>query len=205
MTDSLVKEIDALLPQTQCELCEYKGCLPYAEAIANNSEALDRCLPGGVRVLKNLGALLDQEVTALIPQMKEKKKPLLRAVIREDECIGCVKCYKACPVDAIIGSSKKMHTVLVDACNGCELCVAPCPVDCIDMLEMPEQSEAQELALAAQSQQRFQHHTRRVALSNKQQREKHIKAKEVLIKGSIDERKAAIASALLRVNNAKKK
>ena len=141
MKPSLVDQIDAVLPQTQCELCEHAGCLPYAKALVHENEALDKCLPGGVRVLRQIGSLLDKSVTELEETMRAKQKPAMLAVVREDECIGCTKCIAVCPVDAIVGAAKKMHTVLSDACNGCELCLAPCPVDCIDMVEQPALSE----------------------------------------------------------------
>lgn len=128
------KDIDAVLPQTQCGLCGYKGCMPYAEALANDAAPINLCPPGGVKGLIALAELLQKNPEPYITEMESKAKPALRALIREAECIGCAKCIKACPVDAIIGSGKLMHTVITDECTGCELCIAPCPVDCIEMI-----------------------------------------------------------------------
>ena len=130
-----VQSIDALLPQTQCGECSYPGCLPYAQALAQGSASIDRCPPGGVTTLKALGELLNIDPTPYLPIVTEQTRPPSLAVIREAECIGCTKCIQACPVDAIIGSGKLMHSVLADECTGCGLCVEPCPVDCIDMVE----------------------------------------------------------------------
>jgi electron transport complex protein RnfB len=137
------EQIDALLPQTQCGLCGYNGCMPYAEALANQQAAINLCPPGGVKGLINLGNLLNINSAPYISDMEVKSKPKLLAVIREAECIGCTKCIKACPVDAILGGAKQMHTIIATECTGCELCVAPCPVDCIDMVEIPEDTQDQ--------------------------------------------------------------
>ncbi len=127
-------DIDNVLPQTQCGLCGYKGCMPYAEALANNEAEINQCPPGGTKGLLILAELLDKNPAPFLEDMQAKAKPIMRAHIREAECIGCAKCIKACPVDAILGSGKLMHTVITDECTGCELCIAPCPVDCIDMV-----------------------------------------------------------------------
>jgi len=132
------EQIDQLLPQTQCGLCTHGGCLPYAEAIVFEQAPLNLCPPGGVDTLQALGSLLNEDIDAHIGDMQQKAKPALLAVIREAECIGCTKCIQACPVDAILGSAKAMHTVIADECTGCELCVAPCPVDCIDLIPNPD-------------------------------------------------------------------
>lgn len=134
MRDVTPEQIDALLPQTQCGLCGYGGCMPYAEAIIFENAAINLCPPGGVKTLRALGTLTTQDPAPFIAEMEQKEKPKMLAVIREQECIGCTKCIQACPVDAIVGSSKQMHTVIASECTGCELCVAPCPVDCIDMI-----------------------------------------------------------------------
>lgn len=130
--DPIVDQIDSLLPQTQCGQCGHPGCKPYAQAIANG-ESINRCPPGGEATIKALADLLDVEA---IPLDAEHGHEAVRTIayIREDECIGCTKCIQACPVDAILGAAKQMHTVIVDECTGCDLCVEPCPVDCIDML-----------------------------------------------------------------------
>jgi len=130
---SLTTRIDRLLPQTQCAQCGYPGCRPYADAIATNQAPINQCPPGGDATIEALAALLGKPVVALNSDFGEFKPPLL-AVIREDECIGCTLCIKACPVDAIVGAAKLMHTVIEDQCTGCELCLPPCPVDCIDLV-----------------------------------------------------------------------
>ncbi|GGW36201.1 MULTISPECIES: electron transport complex subunit RsxB [Halomonadaceae] len=126
----LVEQIDALLPQTQCGQCGYPGCRPYAEAI-NQGDAINKCPPGGDATVVALAELLGREPAPLDGEAPSEDRV---AFIREAECIGCTKCIQACPVDAIIGAAKQMHTVIEDECTGCDLCVAPCPVDCIDML-----------------------------------------------------------------------
>ncbi|MBY4675467.1 electron transport complex subunit RsxB [Marinobacterium arenosum] len=128
----LVDQIDALLPQTQCGQCGYPGCRPYAEAIANG-DVINKCPPGGQSTIDALADLLDVEPMTLDAEHGEESVKKV-AYIREDECIGCTKCIQACPVDAILGAAKQMHTVIASECTGCDLCVEPCPVDCIDML-----------------------------------------------------------------------
>ncbi len=128
----LVEKINALLPQTQCERCGHPGCKPYAQAIAEG-EAINRCPPGGAVTIGALAELLKTPVLPLDPARGIEGVRKV-AVIREAECIGCTKCIQACPVDAIMGSAKLMHTVLAGECTGCDLCIEPCPVDCIDMV-----------------------------------------------------------------------
>jgi electron transport complex protein RnfB len=128
----LVDQIDAILPQTQCGQCGFPGCRPYAESIANGG-AINKCPPGGESTIKTLADLLDIEPQPLDAEHGTEQSQQV-AVIREDECIGCTKCIQACPVDAILGSAKHMHTVIGTECTGCDLCVEPCPVDCIDMV-----------------------------------------------------------------------
>ncbi|MCM2328718.1 MAG: RnfABCDGE type electron transport complex subunit B [Lysobacter sp.] len=130
---ALARRIDALLPQTQCTKCGYEGCLPYAEAIARGEADIDQCPPGGDEGIAKLAALLDRAVKPLNPVHGTFRAPQV-AVIDERLCIGCVKCIHACPVDAIVGASKMMHTVINDWCTGCELCIPPCPVDCIALV-----------------------------------------------------------------------
>lgn len=127
---NLIQRIDALLPQTQCGKCGHPGCKPYAEGIAKG-EAINKCPPGGQETIVGLAHLLNVPVLTLDASRGEA--PAQVAYIREAECIGCTKCIQACPVDAIVGAAKLMHTVISDECTGCDLCVAPCPVDCIDM------------------------------------------------------------------------
>ncbi len=131
--DSLTEQINSLLPQTQCAQCGYPGCRPYAEAIAFQSAAINQCPPGGDATVIALAELLNRDVIPLNPEFGVETPPVV-AVIREYECIGCTLCIKACPVDAIVGAAKLMHTVIEDHCTGCELCIPPCPVDCIDLV-----------------------------------------------------------------------
>ncbi|MFA5632688.1 MAG: electron transport complex subunit RsxB [Porticoccaceae bacterium] len=131
--DEVITHIDALLPQTQCGQCGHPGCRPYAEAIASG-EAINRCPPGGQKTIDALARLLRVPPQTLDPAHGEASDAQLVAYIREDECIGCTKCIQACPVDAILGATRLMHTVIASECTGCDLCVAPCPVDCIDMI-----------------------------------------------------------------------
>lgn len=132
--DPIVEQIDKILPQTQCGQCSYPGCRPYAEAIAAGEADINRCPPGGESTIEALADLLDVEPKPLDEDCGEEK-PKMLAVIDEDRCIGCTLCIQACPVDAILGAAKQMHTVIAEECTGCELCVQPCPVDCIDMVE----------------------------------------------------------------------
>ena len=133
---TLAAQIDALLPQTQCEQCGYHGCRPYAEAIVRGEAQINQCPPGGAAGIAKLAALLQRPALPLDPE-HGIEKPRMLARIVEADCIGCTKCIQACPVDAIIGASKLMHTVLADDCTGCELCVPACPVDCIVLEPMP--------------------------------------------------------------------
>lgn len=128
----IIEQINAVLPQTQCGQCGYPGCRPYAEAIVDG-EAINKCPPGGEAGITALADLLGVEPLPLDAEHGEEQVKTV-AVIREDECIGCTKCIQACPVDAILGAAKLMHTVIASECTGCDLCVEPCPVDCIDMV-----------------------------------------------------------------------
>jgi len=165
------QEIDAILPQTQCGLCSYAGCLPYAEALANDTAEINLCPPGGVPGLIKLANLLEKNPQPFIADMEKKAKPKQLAVIREEECIGCTKCIQACPVDAILGASKQMHTVLSYDCTGCELCIAPCPVDCIDLITLPGTIEPSESDRA-----RKRYQSRQKRISSKNDHKKDIKA-----------------------------
>lgn len=129
----LTNTIDNLLPQSQCGQCGYPGCKPYAEAIAHNGEMINKCIPGGEPVMLKIAETMgvdpqpmDGDEEAILPSRKI-------AFIDEANCIGCTKCIQACPVDAIVGTNKAMHTVVSELCTGCDLCIAPCPTDCIAM------------------------------------------------------------------------
>jgi electron transport complex protein RnfB len=128
----VVEQINALLPQTQCGQCDYPGCRPYAQAIASGEADINQCPPGGEAGVRALAELLGREPKPLSEAHGTEQAPRV-AFILEELCIGCVKCILACPVDAIVGAPKRMHTVIPELCTGCDLCLPPCPVDCIEM------------------------------------------------------------------------
>jgi Na+-translocating ferredoxin:NAD+ oxidoreductase subunit B len=140
--------IDELLPQTQCTRCGYAGCLPYAEAIANGETDINRCPPGGTETILALAELTGRPAAPLNLENGIEAAPTV-AFIDEQRCIGCTKCLPPCPVDAIVGAPRLMHTVIAELCTGCELCIAPCPVDCIVMLPLLASPAIDALALPA--------------------------------------------------------
>lgn len=142
--DPIVEQIESILPQTQCGQCGYPGCRPYAEAIANGDD-INKCPPGGQQTIEKLADLMGVDVQDSAHDDDKGLKKV--AFIHEDMCIGCTKCIQACPVDAIVGGTKALHTVIKDECTGCDLCVAPCPTDCIEMVpvEMTPESWKWEL------------------------------------------------------------
>jgi len=156
---TLGQRIDALLPQTQCTRCGYPACMDYAQAIARGAAQINQCPPGGAAGIAALAALLDREAMPLNPA-NGVEKPREIVVIDEETCIGCTKCIQACPVDAIVGASKMMHTILVDECSGCELCIAPCPVDCITLV--PAADTRADSIRAEQYRARYAAHTARL-------------------------------------------
>ena len=135
--DPIVDKIDAILPQTQCGQCSYPGCHPYAEAIAAGEADINRCPPGGEAVILALSDLLGVDPKPLDAEVGEEKEKQV-AIIDEQTCIGCTLCIQACPVDAIVGAAKQMHTIIASECTGCEKCLEPCPVDCITMIDIEE-------------------------------------------------------------------
>ena len=148
MSDSLIDQIDAILPQTQCTRCGFDGCQPYARAIATEGAPINRCPPGGTVTISRLAHLLDRPVAA--PDLScGEHQPHQKALVIEAHCIGCTKCIVACPLDAIIGAPKHMHTVIADLCSGCELCIPACPVDCIEMVTDPQRPQWTETDAAA--------------------------------------------------------
>ena len=186
------EEIDEILPQTQCGLCGYGGCMPYAEAIVFDQAPLNLCPPGGINTLQALGQLLNQDITPWLPEMEKKTKPKTLAVIRETACIGCTKCIQACPVDAIVGSAKHMHTVITDACTGCDLCAPVCPVDCIDMVaNTQELSPTAQKNKAQQARERFYSHQQRLANEKR--------TDEASLQRSLRDRKEYVQAAMARV------
>jgi len=136
--EQLIEAVNSRLPQTQCAQCNYPGCRPYAEAIINNEAPINQCPPGGEALIEDLAKLLGTQVIAL-DSNREETKPAQTAFIVESDCIGCALCLAACPVDAIVGAPRFMHTVISEQCTGCELCLPPCPVDCIELqlIEQP--------------------------------------------------------------------
>ena len=155
-------DIDALLPQTQCTRCGYTGCLPYAEAIARGEAEINQCPPGGTETIVALAKLTGRPLSPLNRDNGIEAAPTV-AFIDEERCIGCTKCLPPCPVDAIVGAPRRMHTVIAELCTGCELCVAPCPVDCIVMIPLLA-SPLRTLVLppAGDSRTRYESHNARV-------------------------------------------
>ncbi|SET23000.1 electron transport complex protein RnfB [Thorsellia anophelis DSM 18579] len=146
--DPIVDKIDALLPQSQCAQCGYPGCKPYAQAVGEQGEAINKCAPGGEQVMLKIAELLGVDPQPIGEgAVAEPVKKV--AYIDEDNCIGCVKCIQVCPVDAIVGATRAMHTVITDACTGCDLCVAPCPTNCITMITKEELRALKFKSLAA--------------------------------------------------------
>ena len=174
-TQAKIARIDACLPQTQCGLCDHAdGCLPYAVAIVIDNEPYNKCVPGGQPVTDAIAQIINQDSSDTQPLNAEPSKwPIdassqrpveVRAVIREDDCIGCTKCIPACPVDAIVGTGKHMHTIFTDLCTRCELCIAPCPVDCIDLVTVERTQSTAERTLEQEDlRQRYHTHLRRVS------------------------------------------
>ena len=167
-----IARIDASLPQTQCGLCDHAdGCLPYAVAIVMDNEPHNKCVPGGQPVTDTIAQIIYTDMPILNAEPSKwpldatSKRPVeVRAVIREDDCIGCTKCIPACPVDAIVGTGKHMHTIFTDLCTGCELCIAPCPVDCIDLVTVERTLSTTERILEQEDlRQRYHTHLNRVS------------------------------------------
>jgi len=167
-------EIDALLPQTQCTRCGYAGCLPYAEALAADSAQLNQCPPGGAELIGKLAALLDTKPLALDPQFGVEAPPAL-AWVDPEECIGCARCLPPCPVDAIVGAQRQMHSVIASWCTGCELCLAVCPVDCIHMLPWPQHVP---VPTAVQNRDRYRAHQQRRTNASEQRADELRQLKE---------------------------
>src|SRR5215467_9530834 len=159
---AIADDIDALLPQTQCTRCGYSGCRPYAEAIVTGDADINQCPPGGAATIAALARLLARPELPLNPA-NGTETPSLVALIDEDACIGCARCLPPCPVDAILGAPKQMHTVILALCTGCELCVAPCPVDCIAMVPRASLESAPAAPLPAENRERFIAHGARAA------------------------------------------
>jgi electron transport complex protein RnfB len=178
---ALAERIDALLPQTQCTKCGYPACRPYAEAIARGEAEINQCPPGGDAAIRGLAGLLGREVRPLNPR-NGIEQPRRVAIIDEARCIGCTLCIQACPVDAIVGAAKLMHTVVTELCSGCDLCVLPCPVDCIDMVSATLADATWDRARADAARERFEQRGARLEREQRERAERlaarALKAKE---------------------------
>jgi electron transport complex protein RnfB len=170
--NNMEDKVEAVLPQTQCGKCGYPGCRPYATAIVNKEADINRCPPGGEEGIRDLANLLGVEFKPFDSDVV--LRPLSVAFIDEKICIGCTLCLQACPVDAISGASKQMHTIIAPLCTGCELCVAPCPVDCISMLPLPQQilTRNNKRAAAEAARERFQFRLERIERDKREKAEK---------------------------------
>jgi electron transport complex protein RnfB len=179
----VIEQINALLPQTQCGQCGFKGCRPYAEAIAAGLADINQCPPSGDVGISELANLLGVAPKPLNPQFGEHKAKSVAFIIEQD-CIGCVKCLAVCPVDAILGAAKFMHTVIAAECTGCELCIAPCPVDCIVMQPVANQtpSKAEKTAQAQHAKQRYEARCTRKQQEDIDKAERLKKQKAALLK-----------------------
>ena len=196
--EALAASIDRLLPQTQCTKCGYGGCLPYARAMAAGEADINRCPPGGAAGIGRLAALLGFAVKPLDPACgKEEARAV--ALIDEARCIGCTLCIQACPVDAIVGAPKLMHTVIAGLCTGCDLCLPPCPVDCIAMVPLPRALAPWTAALADAARARFQFRSQRLERDRVERAERLARrAQEKLEQPLPDAKKAVILAALER-------
>jgi electron transport complex protein RnfB len=197
---ALAERIDAILPQTQCTRCGYPACRPYAEAIARGDADINHCPPGGAAGIDALAALLGRTFKPLDPANGLEKSRAV-ALIDEAACIGCTKCIQACPVDAILGASKMMHTVIVDECTGCDLCIAPCPVDCITMVAAAGEAPGTGPERDRENQYRDRYNARRARLAREDtQRAEELAARKVVVDSgtSASSVLAAIARAKAR-------
>ncbi len=195
---SLTEAVDALLPQTQCGQCGYAGCLPYAEALAGSVAEINRCPPGGDAVIAELARLLGRAPLPLDANCGTAQPPAV-AVIDETWCIGCTLCIQACPVDAIAGAAKVMHTVIAAYCTGCELCIPPCPVDCIQMVAVDRPEKYTAKYTADQSRRRYRARQARLGTPAEQS----LLADTLAPRGETDANKkhSAVQRALERARN----
>jgi len=203
----IVQKIDSILPQTQCGQCSYTGCMPYANAISKGEADINQCPPGGEIVIHALAELMDVKYKPL-DESYGISKPKAVAFIDEDTCIGCTFCIQACPVDAILGAAKQMHTIIEKECTGCELCLPPCPVDCITMPEIKEiisDDIAKKEANIARKRNNFR--ILRLEREKIERVERNAKRKLVSNKGEkvklIEEKRMEIAAAVTKANNGK--
>lgn len=194
---NLVERIDALLPQTQCRQCGFAGCRPYAEALAAGSADINQCPPGGDEAARDLANLLGVAFKPVVARPEAAANPSV-ALIDEARCIGCTLCMQACPVDAIVGAAKLMHTVITDVCTGCELCVPPCPVDCIALVATGKDLSREEKRLAAsRARSRFELRNARLA-SERRDRSRHREPSAIPVENAARLRQQTIERALER-------
>jgi Na+-translocating ferredoxin:NAD+ oxidoreductase subunit B len=197
-----VDRIDRLLPQTQCRRCGYPGCRPYAAAIASGEADINRCPPGGEATITGLARLLNRARLPL-DTSRGVHTPPRRALIDEQLCIGCTKCIQACPVDAIIGAAKQLHTIIADECTGCELCIQPCPVDCIAMVsagpDVVPAVDTHARATADRARRRFEWRNLRLEREGAERGATKPSAATDPAQHTLEEKKAAIAAAVARV------
>jgi len=195
--NTLAEKIDALLPQTQCTRCGYPSCRRYAEAIASGGTEINQCPPGGEAGIRALAALLDRDAKPLNPA-NGFEGPRRIAVIDEARCVGCTLCIHACPVDAIVGAAKLMHTVVTELCSGCDLCVAPCPVDCIEMIPAP-QHDVWDKTRADAARERFERRRSRLE-RERQERAGRVARRSLGAKGdpAAEKKRAIIQAAIER-------
>ncbi len=191
-------EIDALLPQTQCTQCGFDGCMPYARAIEAGDADINQCPPGGAAGVRKLALLLQREAKPLNPANGAQRHRAV-ALIDEARCIGCTLCIQACPVDAIVGAAKCMHTVIAELCTGCDLCLAPCPVDCIAMLPLPEAEGAWTQTMADAARERYRFRQRRLERDAAERAQRLArKAQQKLEQAMPDAKRATILAAVER-------
>lgn len=194
-SQQLIAHIDAILPQTQCTQCGYSGCQPYAEAIASGKADINQCPPGGEAGIQALADLLQLPYKPLNPAHGVYKHKAL-AFIDEASCIGCTLCIQACPVDAIVGASKQMHTVIAQECTGCELCLPPCPVDCISMQPTASPSAEEKLEAANLARQRYNSRLQRLERDKLAREQLH--AERAKAKLGVTHKQDVIAAAIAR-------
>ncbi len=203
----LIEKIDAVLPQTQCRQCGFPGCKPYAVAIVQGIAEINQCPPGGAEGIRQLADLLGIRPVPLNTAYGVTK-PKAVALVDEQLCIGCALCIPACPVDAIVGAAKQMHTVIAEECTGCELCIAPCPVDCISMVPVSKQTSGAEREKKTNGRARARHQFRLQRLEReKQERAEKFSQKALravtAVPASDSPGKAVIQAALARAMTAR--
>ena len=199
MDNDLINKIDAILPQTQCGMCDYPDCKSYAKAIATGEKDIAHCSPGGERVLNLIADITNQDPSPYKYFVAERMRPKQVMQIREEECIGCTKCIQACPIDAIIGGRKNMHTILTDVCSGCELCIEPCPTDCIETIALPEIDEQQFANRAGEWRNLYNTKTDRISKKPYRARIKSESTEKINDRAEqIKQRQAEIQAAILR-------